>query len=135
MPTDLPAPKAMLWTGRVLTALAILFLLLDSALHVVKERHAVEGTVALGWDAALLPAIGLIELACLALYAIPRTSALGAVLLTGYLGGAIATNWRAGMPLFNDLFPLLLALVLWGGLWLRDARLRSVLPLLGKADA
>jgi hypothetical protein len=125
--------KGMRVTGWVLTGIAIAFLVFDAVIHLGKEQHAVASMRDLGWDVGLLPAIGAIEAACLVLYCIPRTAVLGAVLLTGYFGGAIATNWRAGMPMFNDVFPLFLALFVWGGLYLRSAQLRALFPLVGSA--
>jgi hypothetical protein len=98
-------------------------------MKVLRLAPAVEGTTALGYPASAVRAIGLIELACVALYLVPRTSVLGAVLLTGYLGGAIATHVRAGNPLLSHtLFPIYVALFVWGGLYLRDERVRAFLP-------
>jgi hypothetical protein len=115
--------------GAVLTALVALFLTFDTVIKVLMLAPAVEGTTALGYPVGTVLWIGIIELACLGLYLLPRTSVLGAVLLTGYLGGAIATHVRVGSPLFShSLFPIYVALMIWGGLYLREMRLRELLP-------
>lgn len=119
-----------LWTGRVLSTLAILFLLFDSVIKVLRAQVAVESTVQLGYPETVIFGIGLVELVCLALYAFPPTSVFGAILLTGHLGGAIATHVRVGSPLFSHtIFPIYIALLIWGGLWLRNERLRSLIPI------
>ena len=113
--------------GRVLTGFIALFLAWDAAIKLAGVRQAVEGTVQLGWPAHLVPVIGMIEVVLLALYLLPRTAPLGAVLWTGYLGGAIATQLRLENPLFSHvLFPIYVAAFVWGGLWLRDARVRAL---------
>jgi hypothetical protein len=118
-----------LWAGRIMSALAVLFLMFDGVIHVLKPAPVVQGFTDLGWSPTLAVPLGIIELVCLALYLIPRTSVLGAVLLTGYLGGAVATNLRVGAPLVsNTLFPIYVAVFLWGGLYLRDNALRAVFP-------
>jgi hypothetical protein len=118
-----------LWAGRILTALPVLFLLFDVVIHFLKPALVVTGFEQLGWSASLSVPLAIVELVCLVLYLIPRTSVLGAVLLTGYLGGAVATNLRVGAPLFtNILFPVYVGLFLWGGLYLRDAGLSAVFP-------
>jgi hypothetical protein len=118
-----------LWAGRILTALPVLFLLFDVVIHFMKPAVVVTGFEQLGWSASLSVPLAIVELVCLVLYLIPRTSVLGAVLLTGYLGGAVATNLRVGAPLFtNILFPVYVGLFLWGGLYLRDTGLRDVFP-------
>jgi hypothetical protein len=117
------------WTGLVLSTLAILFLLFDGVIKVLKLPIAVESTVQLGYPEHVIAGIGIMELVCLALYAFPRTAVLGAILLTGHLGGAIATQVRVGNPLFSHiLFPTYVAALLWGGLWLREERLRALIP-------
>lgn len=122
--------KKMLWAGYIVSALAVLFLLFDAIIKLLKLAPAVEGTVRLGYPEGLVVNIGIILLVCTVIYAVPRTAFLGAVLLTGYLGGAVATNLRVGNPLFsNILFPVYVAIFIWGGLFLRDARLRSLIPL------
>ena len=115
--------------GRVLTGLVALFLTFDSVIKLLMMQPAVEGTTALGYPASAVMWIGIIELVCLALYLMPRTSVLGAVLLTGYLGGAIATHVRVGSPLpSHTLFPIYVAAMLWGGVYLREVRLHELLP-------
>jgi DoxX-like protein len=115
------------WAGRVVTTLAVLFLAFDVAVKLMVSKEAIEGTAQLGWSPSQLPVLGGIELACLVLYLIPRTAPLGAVLWTGYLGGAIATHLRVGNPLFtHTLFPVYVAALVWGGLYLRDRRVRAL---------
>lgn len=122
--------KGQLWTGYVLSGLGVLFLTMDTAFKLVASAAAAEATAQLGYPAHLIPVIGWIEAVLLVLYVIPRTSVFGALLWTGYLGGAIATHFRIGNPLFtHQLFPIYIATLLWLGLWLRDRRLRQVLPL------
>jgi hypothetical protein len=117
-----------MWAGRIAGGLAILFLLFDTAIKLLRLPPAVEGTVQLGYPKSVLLGIGIIELVCLAAYIIPRTSILGAILLTGYLGGAVATHVRIGSPLFSHvLFPVYVGLLVWGALVLRDDRLRAVI--------
>jgi hypothetical protein len=122
--------RSVTWAGRIASGLVVLFLLFDGVIKVLRLPFAVEATTQLGYPAGAVFPIGVVELACLALYAIPRTSVLGAILLTGHLGGAVATHLRAGSPLLGyTLFPLYVAAVLWGGLYLRNARLRMVVPI------
>jgi DoxX-like family len=117
-----------LWAGRILTGLAVLFLLFDALIKLLKAPFAVAPTVQLGYPETLVRPIGVIELLCLALYVFPPTSILGAVVLTGYLGGAVATHLRVGDPLFSHvLFPIYIGLMIWGGLYLRDGRIRTML--------
>lgn len=128
-PQPMSSSTTMLWAGRIISALAVLFLIFDSMIKVLKLAPAVETTTQLGYPESLVITIGILELACLAVYVFPRTAALGAILLTGYLGGAIATNLRAGTPTFNVIFPVIIGALIWGGLFLRDARLRALVPL------
>jgi hypothetical protein len=123
--------KAAIWTGRVFSGLVILFLLGASVTPKLGQMSVAADTmVQLGWDPKYTLMIGFIELACVILYAIPRTALFGAVLTTGLLGGAMATQIRAEMPLYsNILFGLYLGLFLWGGLWLRDPALRKLFPI------
>jgi hypothetical protein len=122
---------AMLWAGRILTWVFALFMLGASIAPKLLHMHVVDETMEqLGWPARYGLLIGIIELTCLVLYLIPRTGVLGAVLMMGLLGGAMATQIRAGNPLFSHiLFGLYLGLFLWGGLWLRDPRLRALFPI------
>lgn len=124
-----PISKSRRWTAYALSGFAVLFLVVDSAFKLVQSAAAVEGTAQLGYPANSVLGIGIIEFVCLILYIVPRTSVLGAVLFTGYLGGAIATHVRLANPLFTHiLFPVYIAALLWGGLYLREDRLRELLP-------
>jgi hypothetical protein len=115
------------WTGRGATGIAVLFIVFDTAVKLASAKVAVDATVQLGYAPHHVLAIGVIELACLALYLVPRTAFVGAVLWTGYLGGAVASNVRLDNPLFSHtLFPVYVATLLWGGLYSRDARLRAL---------
>ena len=115
--------------GYVLTGLVAAFLTFDTVMKLLQLAPAVQGTTELGYPAGTVVVIGAIELVCLVLYLIPPTSVLGALLLTGYLGGAIATHVRVGSPLpTHTLFPIYVALMAWGGLYLRESRLRELLP-------
>jgi hypothetical protein len=121
--------RAQLWAGRTLSTLGVLFLAFDCAIKLVRAPVAIQSTVELGYPASAVFGLGVVELVCLVAYVIPRASALGAVLLTGYLGGAIATQVRLGNPLFTHvLFPLYVAAFIWGGLYLRDRGLHAFLP-------
>ncbi len=122
-----PVSTMRRWAGRISSALVILFLLFDGAIKVLQLAPAVDGTVQLGYPAGATFGLGVLLLACVALYALPRVAPLGATLLTGYLGGVIATHVRVGSPAFSMIFPLILGALLWGGLALRDARLRALL--------
>jgi DoxX-like protein len=124
---DYDATAAQVWIGRVLSGVAVLFLAMDAAMKVLQVPAAVEGTTKVGYPAGVILPLGIIQFICLAVYLIPRTRVLGAILWTGYLGGAVATHVRVGDPLFTHiLFPVYVAALLWGGLCLRDARLRAV---------
>lgn len=118
--------KSSLWAGRVLSALPVLFLLLDGVMKIVKPAFVVEATVQLGYPESVIVGLGVLLVACTILYLIPRTAVLGAILLTGYLGGAVATHVRVSGPLFSILMPVILGAMLWGGLYLRDERVRSL---------
>ena len=124
-----PHRTRTLVTSYVLTALVALFLTFDTVLKVFAMAPAMEATTALGSPAAAVVPIGLVELVCLVLFLVPRTAVLGAILLTGHLGGAIATHVRVGSPLLSHtLFPIYVAALIWGGLYLREPRLRDLLP-------
>lgn len=116
--------------GRIVTALPVLFLAFDSAIKFSHLPAVAQTMNQLGYAASAAPMIGVLELLCLAIYLVPQTAVLGAVLLTGYLGGAIASHVRVGNPLLShELFPTYIASLLWLGLYLREARLRALLPL------
>ena len=120
-------PKtARVWAGRVLSGLPVAFLIFDAALKLVHPAFVTEASAKIGWPDGVITPLGVVLLACVALYLVPRTAVLGAVLLTGYLGGAVATHLRVGDPLFSHtLFPVYFGVMLWGGLYLRDARVRA----------
>ena len=125
-----PLAQPVARAGTFVSALPVLFLLFDSAIKLIVIQPVVDSFTQLGWPVELSIPIGVIELACIALYLAPRTAVLGALLLTGYLGGAIATHVRVGSPLLtHTLFPVYVALLLWGGLMLRESRLRELIPL------
>jgi hypothetical protein len=129
---EAPIAKPALWLGRVLSGLVIVFLLFDGAIKLVPWPVVTETMDRIGYGSSenLARSLGFITIACTILYAIPPTSILGAILLTGYLGGAMASHLRIGSPLFSHmLFGFYLGLMLWGGLWLRDRRLRTLIPL------
>ena len=112
-----------------MSALPALFLVFDGVIHIMRIPPVVEAFARLGYSISLAIPLGIIEIVCIMLYVTPRTSVLGAILLTGYLGGAVATNLRTGAPLLsNVLFPVYVGVLLWGGLYLRDNALRAVFP-------
>ncbi len=114
--------------GRILSGLVVLFLLFDSVMKLIKAPVVVQGSTQLGYPESVVRGIGIVLLVCIILYVLPRTSVLGAVLLTGYLGGAVATHVRVGDPLFSHvLFPIYVGIMLWGGLYLRDSRVRGLI--------
>lgn len=123
--------KKALWAGRILSGLAVLFLLFDGVMKFFMDKlppEALEAGAALQWPIELMPLVGTILLICTALYIIPRTSVLGAILLTGYLGGAIASHVRVSSPLFtHTLFPIYIAVFIWLGLYLRDHRVKAII--------
>jgi hypothetical protein len=130
VPSPCPVSKKMLWAGRIMSALPALFLLMDGVMKLVKPEPVVKATVQLGYPESVIVGLGIVLLACVILYLIPRTSVIGAILLTGYLGGAVATHVRVGDPLFtHTLFPVFFGVLLWGGLYLRDTTLRTLIPL------
>jgi hypothetical protein len=123
-----PLAKTNLWTGRVLSGIAILFLAFDTIIKLLVRPEVISSMGQLGYPAELALTIGIIELVCLVLYIIPATSVLGAILFTGYLGGAIASHLRLENPLFSHvLFPTYIAALLWAGVYLRDGRARVLL--------
>jgi hypothetical protein len=124
-----PVSTASLWTGRVLSFLPALFLLFDAVMKLVKPEPVVKATVEMGYPESALAGIGIALLVSTILYLIPRTAVLGAILLTGYLGGAVASHVRLGQGAFEISFPVIFGILLWAGLVLRNPRLRAVLPL------
>ena len=119
--------RGRIWTGRVLTGLAILFLVFDAAIKFAPIPPVVDAMARLGYPRPLAPAIGVLALVGVALYAFPKTAIIGAIFLTAFLGGATASQVRIGEPLFTHvLFPSYVAALLWGGLWLRDPRTRAL---------
>ncbi len=126
-----PVSRTALWTGRLLSGLVIIFLLFDGAIKLVPWPIVTETMDRIGYGSSetLARSLGIITIVCTVLYSVPPTSILGAILLTGYLGGAMASHLRIGSPLFTHiLFGFYLGLMLWGGLWLRDKNLRTLLP-------
>jgi hypothetical protein len=124
-----PVSKKRLLTGRVISGVAVAFLIFDGVTKVLKVPAVIQASAQLEYPVRLIPVIGIVLLACTAVYVIPRTSILGALLLTGYLGGAVASQLRVGNPFFGEtLFPVYFSLLIWVGLFLRDNRLRALLP-------
>ena len=121
-----PVSKKALWAGRVLSTLPVLMLLMSATMKFLKPPPVVEGFAHLGLPEALAIGLGILELACAAVYVIPQTCVLGAILLTGYLGGATLAHLRVGDPFWT---PVILGALVWGGLFLRDPRLRALIPL------
>lgn len=122
--------KSRLWTARVMGGIVILFMLMDSIGKFIQPASVVEATLALDFAKHHILVIGILGLLSILLYAYPRTSVLGAILLTGYWGGAIATHVRLDNPLFTHiLFPVYLAILAWGNIWLKDKRVRNLIPL------
>ena len=123
-----PRSNIRLWAGRIIGAVVVLFMLMDSAIHVLKPQPVVDAFAQLGYPISLAPTLGIIEFFCILFYVIPRTTVLGAILLTGYLGGAVASNVRVGHPLFECIFPIIIGVLLWGAPYLLDGRVRAVFP-------
>ena len=121
--------RGRLWLGRSLSGIPALFLLVDAIMKLIKPAPIVDATVGLGYPESVILPLGIVLLACTVLYLIPRTAILGAILLTGYLGGAVATHVRIGEGWFSVLFPVFIGALLWLGLYLRDDRLRTLIPL------
>jgi hypothetical protein len=122
--------KAAIWAGRIMSGLVIAFFLFDGGIKLVPLDIVITASQQLGIPGELARTLGILSLICTILYAIPQTSVLGAILLTGYLGGTVATHLRIADPLFtHTLFGVYLGLLVWGGLYLRDARLRALIPL------
>jgi len=123
-----PASKGRLWTGRIISALVVLFLLFDGVTKVMKVRAVLDASAQLGYPVSTIVGIGITLLVCTAFYVIPQTSVLGAILLTAYLGGAVATQVRVGNPMFETLFPIIFGALLWAGIFLREGRLGALIP-------
>jgi len=126
-----PVSKKSLWAGRIISGIPVLMLLLSGVLKLLRPAGAgvVEEFARLGYAENVALGLGILEIACTVVYVIPRTSVLGAILLTGYLGGAVATHVRIGDPLFKVLMPIIFGVMFWGGLYLREDRLRALIPL------
>jgi len=128
---DMTQSRGALWAGRIMSGLVVAFLIFDGVIKLMALPIVTETMDQLGYGASmnLARGLGILTLVCAGLYAVPRTSILGAILLTGLLGGAMATHLRVGSPLFTHLFfGLYLGLLAWGGLYLRDDRLRTLIP-------
>lgn len=121
--------KTALWAGHSITTVVVLFMIFDGVTKVMKAQRVIEATVRLGFPESTIAGMGAALLVCTALYVIPPTSVVGAILLTGYLGGATAANVRVGSGAFNTSFPVIFGVLAWLGLFLRDRRLRALIPL------
>ena len=124
-----PISHKTLWAGRIVSGLPALFLLVDGVMKLIKPAPVVEGPLRYGFSESVIMPLGILLTACTIIYVIPRTAVLGAILLTGYLGGAVVTHVRFGDPWFPILFPVCIGALVWGGLYLRDGRLRALIPL------
>ena len=124
-----PVSKGTVWAGRVASALPVLFLLIDGGAKLFKPAPVIEATTQLGYSESTIVPIGIVLIVCTILYLIPKTSVLGAILVTGFLGGAVATHVRAGTGAFPVVFPVILGGLLWLGLYLRNPSLRPLVPL------
>ena len=133
MSSTAPTPT-MLWTGRIISGAIIAFMLFDAGLHLTRVDAVVQAFARLGVPLDLAVGLAIVELVCTLLYLYPRTSVLGAILLTGYLGGAVAIHLRVGSSLFGEtLFPVYVGVLVWGGLYLREPRLHPLIPFTGAA--
>jgi hypothetical protein len=117
------------WTGRILSTVVVVFLIFDALMKLIKEPHVIAASADLGYPTASIVFIGALLLGCTLIYVIPRTAILGAILLTGYLGGAVASNLRIGHPTFECVFPVIFGALVWAGLYLRHAELREMIPM------
>ena len=127
MQSTVSVSKPMLWTGRVMSALPVLLVLFGAVMKLMKTAAVIEGFARSGVPERLIVPVGLIDLGCVVVYLVPRTAVLGAILMTGLLGGAVITTLRIGDPTFP--MPVVLGMLAWGGLYLRDMRLRELIPL------
>ena len=123
--------RTTMWTGRVLSALAVIFLAFDGSIKLMKLPVVIDATAQLGFPQDSILVMGLLLVACTLLYVIPRTSVVGAVLLTGYLGGAVAAQMRVGHPAFEVIFPIIVGSIVWTGLFMRDQRVRALIAARG----
>jgi hypothetical protein len=129
-PTMDSPSKTALWGGRIMSGFTVLFMLFDGISKLAMEHHVVEATTKIGYPQEVIRPLGIALLVCTILYVIPRTAIFGAILLTGYLGGAVASKVRIEDPIFSSvLFGVYFGILAWGGLYLRDERLRSLIPL------
>lgn len=126
---SVPVSKASLWTGRIISGFVVLFMIFDGVTKIMKVQQVIDATIRIGFPVSTVAGVGITLLICVALYVIPPTSVLGAILLTGYLGGATAANVRAGSPAFNTVFPIAFGILAWLGLYLRERRLHALVPL------
>lgn len=124
-----PVSKKALWAGWIMSGLPALFLLFDGVMKLMKPDFVVEGTVKIGYPESVIVGLGVVLVACTVLYLLPQTAILGAILLTGYLGGAVASHVRMEEGAFPILFPVIFGAILWGGLYLREPSLRALVPL------
>jgi hypothetical protein len=122
------ASKKIIWTGRIISTLVVLFMVMDGLMKLIKPAPVIQATARLGFPDGAITTIGIVLLISTILYAFPRTAFFGAILLTGYLGGAVATQVRAGSSLFETLFPAIFGVLVWGGLFLRDGQVRTLIP-------
>lgn len=126
---SVPVSKASFWTGRIISGFVVLFMIFDGITKIMKVQQVIDATIRIGFPVSTVAGVGITLLICVALYVIPPTSVLGAILLTGYLGGATAANVRAGSPAFNTVFPIAFGILTWLGLYLREQRLHALVPL------
>lgn len=120
--------KTWIWVGRSVSTLVVLFFAFDGITKVIKDPHVLSASADLGYAVSSIVWIGALLLSSTALYVFPRTRILGAILLTGYLGGAVASNVRVGHPVFECIFPVLVGMLVWGGIFVREPRLRELIP-------
>ena len=124
-----PKSKSAIWAGRIISIIVVLFMVFDGVTKVIKDPHVLAASADLAFTANAIQVIGVIVLFCTLLYAIPRTAILGAILLTGHLGGAVAVQLRVGHPAFETIFPVIFGVLVWAGIFLREPRLRALVPL------
>jgi hypothetical protein len=120
--------KGMLWTGRIISGLVVLFMLFDCITKIIKLPQVIEASAKMGFSVSMVVGIGWTLLACVILYVIPQTSVLGAILLASYLGGAVATNVYVHNPTFNSCFAIVFGVLTWLGIYLRESRVRALVP-------